>query len=119
ASSIFSSFPASFGYQTNVDSTSLLVRYTLYGDANLSGNVDLTDFTFLAANFNGTSKNWLQGDFNYDDKVDLTDFTFLASNFNKSLPGSSTAALGATVPEPASVGLVILTAAMCRRRRLV
>jgi hypothetical protein len=30
----------------------VLVRYTLYGDGTLNHNVDLTDFTFLAAHFN-------------------------------------------------------------------
>src|SRR5689334_23955334 len=39
--------------------------------------------TFLAANFNGTGKSWVEGDYNYDGNVDLTDFTLLASNFNQ------------------------------------
>ena len=42
----------------------------------------------MATNFNGTSKDWVQGDFNYDGSVDLTDFTFLASNFNFSVPAA-------------------------------
>jgi hypothetical protein len=48
--------------------------------------IDLTDFTTLAANFNGTNKTFSQADFSYDGKVDLTDFTILAANFNKSMP---------------------------------
>ena len=64
----------------------MLVSYTYYGDANLDRKVDLTDFTFLAANFNAAgSPPWSGGNFNYDSIVELTDFTFLASNFNKSL----------------------------------
>jgi hypothetical protein len=71
--------------------------------------VDLTDFTFLAANFNTTSgATWLQGDYNYDGKVDLTDFTFLAANFNQTAP-TGAAGLGAAVPEPASLAGALLT----------
>jgi hypothetical protein len=107
-----------FGGQTLADSTALLVRYTYAGDGDLSGNVDLTDFTYLAANFNGTGKNWLEGDYDYDGTVNLTDFTFLASNFNQSLGAGEAADLGSRVPDPA--GLSVLFAApiiMNRRRR--
>jgi T5SS/PEP-CTERM-associated repeat protein len=94
-----------------------ITSYALPGDANLSGFVDLTDFTFLAANFNGSGKNWLQGDFNADGTVDLTDFTFLAANFNTATPPSQP--LGATVPEPALAGWGALALiGMARRRRI-
>jgi autotransporter-associated beta strand protein len=99
----FSSFPATFMGQPVNDNTAILVRYTLAGDANLDGTVDLTDFTFLAANFNKTGGAvWLNGDFNYDGNVDLTDFTFLAADFNQSVPAGG---LGTIVPEPALLGL--------------
>jgi hypothetical protein len=88
----------SFAGQT-VDDSSVMIRYTLAGDGNLDGTVDLTDFTFLAANFNGTGKTWLEGDFNYDAIVDLTDFTFLASNFNQSLTAGG-GSPGSPIPEP-------------------
>src|SRR3954447_3534955 len=95
--------------------TSVLIRYTYAGDSNLNGTVDLTDFTYLAANFNGTGKTWLQGDYNYDRNVDLTDFTLLASNFNELLPGPS---LRAAVPEPTGLSPLATSAiAFCRRRR--
>jgi hypothetical protein len=112
----------SFGGQT-VDADAVVMRYTLAGDNNLSGTVDLTDFTFLAANFNGAGKGWLQGDFNYDGSVDLTDFTFLAANFNQSLPASFTdsaaGSLGAAVPEPTAMALLVaapMPALVMRRR---
>ena len=99
-----------------IDSTSVLIRYTVSGDANLDGTVNLTDFTILAANFNGTAKRWAQGDFNYSGNVDLTDFTFLASNFNQSLAAQTVAAV---VPEPGGAALALLVAAgwAARRRR--
>jgi hypothetical protein len=102
-----------------VDDSAVLIRYTYAGDTNLDGKVDLTDFTFLAANFNGANKNWVDGDFNYDGSVDLTDFTFLASNFNQSLAagGGSPGSLGAMVPEPTSaLGILFATAILFPRR---
>jgi autotransporter-associated beta strand protein len=98
------------------------VATALYGDGDLSGTVDLTDFTFLAANFNGspTSNQWLKGDYNYDGSVGLTDFTFLAANFNQTLTAPA-GSLGAAVPEPMSLGLLAAASAgmLARRRRSV
>ena len=64
----------------------------------MNGIVDLTDFTFLAANFNTSNKDWLRGDYNYDGNVDLTDFTILAGNFNKTLAASSAAPQASALP---------------------
>src|SRR5204863_7326134 len=104
----------------SVDATSVLIRYTFAGDSNLNGTVDLTYFTFRAANFNGTGKSWLQGDFNYDGSVNLTDFTFLASNFNQVLSTSgSPGALGSSVPEPCAgvlAAAALLQSGRWRRR---
>src|SRR5207244_11688183 len=65
--------------------------FLLAGDANRDRKVDLTDFTILAANFNGSGRTFGQGNFDYDaaGNVDLTDFTVLAANFNKSLPAAT------------------------------
>src|SRR5207244_9651041 len=88
ATDLYTSFPATFSGQS-VDNTSVLVRYTASGDANLSGTVDTIDFNLLAANFSGSGKRWTQGDFNYDTFVDTVDFNLLASNFSFTVPGSS------------------------------
>jgi hypothetical protein len=101
-------------FDRTVTSRNQLVRYTYCGDSNLDGTVDLTDFTYLAANFNGSGKNWLQGDYNYDGNIDLTDFTLLASNFNQALPS---ALLGAAIPEPATMALMLVLATVTRARR--
>jgi len=58
----------------------------LRGDANGDGDVDLDDFTTLAANFGQSPRNFAQADFNYSNNVDLDDFTALASNFGVTLP---------------------------------
>jgi fibronectin-binding autotransporter adhesin len=117
----YSNGTASFAGATLAEGNkALLVRYTYAGDSNLDGKVDLTDFTFLAANFNtiGTA-NWLQGDYNYDGNVDLTDFTYLASNFNQSLAAGSGSpgSVGTLVPEPTSALMLFIGSAPFIRRR--
>ena len=80
ASDLFTTFPAPFAGQ-QVDDTSVLVRYTRYGDADLNRTVNLNDFNRLAANFGQTPRRWSQGDFTFDGIVNLDDFNRLAANF--------------------------------------
>jgi hypothetical protein len=103
-----------FGGQP-VDSTAVLIRYTYTGDANLDGAVSTPDFTALASNFNGVGKAWFNGDFNFDGKVNALDFNALATNFGQ--PPLSSPSLGTLVPEPASIGLVVLGSFCAARRR--
>jgi fibronectin-binding autotransporter adhesin len=97
-----------FGGQP-VNANSVLIRYTLLGDANLDGTVNLADFLALRRSFGTTSSaNWDQGDFDYDGKVDLNDFLILRAHFGQSLPGSimplasQVSSLTSSVPPPAS-----------------
>jgi len=93
-----------FGGQS-VNANSALVRYTVLGDANLDGKVDLSDFLALRQNF-GVAGNatWDQGDFDYDGKVDLNDFLILRSHYGQSLPTGLAGAIMASplmpVPSP-------------------
>jgi hypothetical protein len=80
ATDLFGAFPATFAGQ-QVDNTAVCVKYTLGGDANLDGAVNLADFNKLAGNFGQTGKRWAQGDVNYDGAVNLLDFNRLAGNF--------------------------------------
>jgi hypothetical protein len=57
-----------------------------FGDANLDGNVDVTDLAILAANWNGTDEAWDGADFNGDQAVDVTDLAILAANWNYTRP---------------------------------
>jgi len=99
-----------------IDATTILLRYTLTGDADLSGSVNLDDFTRLAAGFGSIGSTWTSGDFNYDGFTNLDDFTALAANFGLTLPAD--VPRGAAVPEPALGSLVLfLTGSMARRRR--
>ena len=60
-----------------------LLGYTLDGDADLNGNVDIADFSRIAANFNAGGKVWTSGDSTYDNTTDIADFAGLAANFNQ------------------------------------
>ena len=110
SSAVFTIFPATF-LGESVDDTSVLLRYTRYGDADLDGVVNLNDFNRLAANFGlSAGARWSQGDFNYDGVVNLNDFNRLAANFGQSAGDpiatpEDWSALAAAVPEPASPAL--------------
>ena len=83
--------------------TSVLVKYTYYGDANLDGTVNALDFNALANGYGQTpgSNVWSQGDFNYDGTVNSSDFALLAANYGQVMPSDAAALLGQIVPEPA------------------
>jgi fibronectin-binding autotransporter adhesin len=121
--------------RTNPASTDVLVKYTYYGDANLDGAVDGSDYTLIDAGFNsaGALTGWQNGDFNYDGKIDGSDYTLIDNAFNTqgATLGSNPAALiaGSTaqivggsssaVPEPTTLTLLGLTVGrlLSRRRR--
>ena len=123
------------GNPANLSSDQIEVKYTLYGDANLDGVVNGTDFGIMAAHFGQQVSGWDQGDFNYDGVVNGSDFGLLAANFGQQangavveLPSSDWAALDsfaaannllADVPEPAAFGLIVLAGigAIGQRRR--
>jgi hypothetical protein len=68
----------------NLAANDIVIRHTLYGDANLDHGVNLSDFNRLAANFGNTGTSWAQGNFNYDNATNLLDFNQLAANFGNS-----------------------------------
>jgi autotransporter-associated beta strand protein len=109
----------------------VLVKYTYYGDANLDGKVDGSDYSLIDAGYasGGTLTGWQNGDFNYDGVIDGSDYALIDNAFNNqgtgfgasasALTAASTAQVAATaVPEPASLGLAALaTSALTVRRR--
>ena len=124
---------------SNPSSNDVLVKYTYFGDANLDGRVDGSDYAQIDAGFlsGGALTGWYNGDFNYDGKVDASDFTLIDNAFNTQsvrlfstvntpsvVAAASTdeiATVGGTaaVPEPASFALATVAAAslLGRRRR--
>lgn len=65
-----------------VDPTSLLTKFTRYGDADFSGITDIDDYGIMASNFNELGL-WTEGDFDYDGDIDIDDYGKLAPNFNE------------------------------------
>jgi hypothetical protein len=84
-SASLTTIPPIFGNPMN---RAVLIRYTRYGDADLSGNVNLQDFNRLGGNFGGAGSVWSQANFNYDDVTNLTDFNLLAGNFGQAAAAS-------------------------------
>jgi chondroitin AC lyase len=115
----------------NAVSTDVLVKYTYYGDANLDGAVDGSDYSLIDIGFHNGLTGWGNGDFNYDGIVDGSDYTLIDNAYNTQggTLGSNPASLIAdeteqiagysTVPEPAGILIVPVTIVglFARRRR--
>ena len=95
------------------DSGALLVRTTLYGDANLDGLIDDADFARIANGLSNGLSGWWNGDFNYDGVVDGTDFALIDNAFHfQSGPlaeGVLRRLRGIPVPEPSGILLAVAT----------
>jgi hypothetical protein len=113
-----------------VDPTSVVVKFTFAGDANLDGQVDVTDLGVLATHWQSTSL-WTGGDFNYDGFVDVSDLGALATNWQAGVgsplaPSRLDEALAAvglgntSVPEPTTGAFIFstITAGLLRRSRV-
>jgi hypothetical protein len=124
ASDLLGPAGGAFGSET-VDPSSVLVRYTKLGDANLDGFVDFNDLVRLAQNYNQATGAllWSQGDFTYDGNVDFNDLVKLAQNYNTATPAASfeqeLQSAFAAVPEPTSSAWLAAggVASLARRRR--
>jgi hypothetical protein len=89
-----------------VDPSSVIVRHTRTGDANLDGVVNDDDVTIVGAVYapGVANANWANGDFDYNGFVDDDDVTLLGALYNPSLPPIPAAppAGVAAVPEPST-----------------
>ena len=122
--------------------TSVLVKLTKFGDANLDGDVDLSDVNSWIGNFTGTIDNpaapvkfWADGDWDTDGDVDLSDVNLWITNFTGTVDGplsvfnasaspeaiaaAASVGISVVVPEPASITLLGLGAIglLARRNR--
>ncbi len=88
----------------------------LAGDSDDDGDVDLDDLSILASHwYSMVSNGPAEGDFDSDNDVDLSDLSILADNWNV----GTSASMSATVPEPASISVLVIAGAglLARRRR--
>ncbi len=125
------------GVVSGLFSGQIELKYTLLGDANLDGTVNGSDFSILAANFGLGVTNWDQGNFLFGSSVNGSDFSALAANFGQGDSGADVAVSQAdidaldsfaianglplptfaSVPEPASAGLLLAGIILTTRRR--
>lgn len=100
----------------------VLIEYTLAGDANLDGTVNLTDLLSLLNSYGETGQDWADGDFNYDGSVNLSDLLILLNNYGQSTSVGATglsASSVSAVPEPQVLGIFLVSGLglLSRRRR--
>jgi autotransporter-associated beta strand protein len=87
----------------------VLVKYTYYGDTNLDGKVDGSDYTNIDAAFAAGGKTgWFNGDFNYDGVIDGSDYSLIdnADNNQQAAISSLTASVTADVAGPGELTVV-------------
>jgi parallel beta-helix repeat protein len=87
-----------------VSPADVLVKYTYYGDANLDGKVDASDYSRLDNGALIHLTGWFNGDFNYDGVVNGSDYTLMDNAFN--CQGAVVAAQIAT-PDAASSAIAV------------
>ena len=107
----------------------ILVKYTYYGDANLDGKVDGSDYSLIDSGFLTHATGWVNGDFNYDGVINGSDYTLIDNAYNTQgarlateVAGTSAEVAGqvAAVPEPTSSAVLLSTtliSLLSRRRR--
>jgi autotransporter-associated beta strand protein len=115
-----------------VTASDVLVKYTYYGDANLDGKVDGSDYSLIDAGYASRDilTGWQNGDFNYDGVIDGSDYSLIDNAFNNQGAAISSSALTAAstaqiavaasptaAPEPASIALLGSGALLLASRR--
>ena len=105
-----------------LDTSSIVLKYTLAGDANLDGMVNSDDYGLIDSGFISRAGGWYNGDFNYDGMVNADDYGRIDAGFlaQSGLAGARIRQTRA-VPEPGA-GVVVALAAVAimrlRRRAL-
>ena len=72
-----------------VDATSVLVKYTYGGDANLDGTLNGDDYFQIDSHSNqsGSVFGYFNGDFNLDGEINGDDYFIIDSNWNAGSTG--------------------------------
>jgi hypothetical protein len=112
-----------FGGQTTFGGE-VLVKFTWFGDADLSGSIDATDYSLIDNGYVNGLSGWINGDFDYSGVIDATDYALIDNAYvNQAGPladaliaehtrmfgGEYAAALNAIragmIPEPNTLGI--------------
>ena len=108
-----------------VDASSVLVKYTYWGDANFDGKVTFDDYDIIDYYYwfplPAAQMGWWTGDFDYDGNVDFDDYDKIdyAYWFQGAPLAGGLKLAGVVAPEPATLALLALggLATLLRRRR--
>ncbi|MEA2708885.1 MAG: hypothetical protein QOF78_1486, partial [Phycisphaerales bacterium] len=107
-----------------VDGSTLLVKYTYEGDANLDGFISGDDYSTIDFNVGTSASGYSNGDFNYDGIISGDDYSSIDFNYAAQgapiLSSASVALTVTAVPEPSACAFAFLAAAAAavRRRRV-
>ena len=61
----------------------VLIKFTYYGDTNLNGQVDGSDYSRLDSAIVTPATGWFNGDFNYDGATDGSDYTLIDNAYDR------------------------------------
>ncbi|HWP39283.1 MAG TPA: hypothetical protein VNL70_00055, partial [Tepidisphaeraceae bacterium] len=114
----------------------VLVKFTYFGDADLSGSIDATDYSLIDNGYVNSLTGWLNGDFDYSGSIDATDYALIDNAYvNQAGPlaealiaeharmfgGEYLAALRAiqsgVIPEPAAMAAMAMSICWLGRPR--
>ena len=104
----------------------MLAKYTYYGDTNLDGKVDGSDYTLIDNGYLQHLTGWFNGDLNYDGVVNGSDYTLIDIAFNTQAatlaasnanPTAEMFAATNSVPEPAPLAIGVCAGWMLSIRR--
>ncbi len=109
-----------------VSAADVLLKYTYYGDTNLDGKVDASDYSRIDSGYLNHLTGWTNGDFNYDGTINGSDYTLIDNVFNTqgaqltaeiASPTAQISAGPSAVPEPSSIALIVAGTAILLGRR--
>jgi hypothetical protein len=99
-----------------VDETSVLIKYTWYGDADLNGEVNYDDYLQWEGGLGGSGTGWLYGDFDYSGEVNYDDYLMWEGALGGQT-GILSEGLRTAVPEPGTMLLLGAGAGLALLRR--
>lgn len=104
-----------------VSATSVLIKYSLNGDINLDGVIDIADYFRIDSGFIAQRRGYHNGDLNLDGVINIDDYFLIDSAFigqgDVSIPRVTSALFTVQVPEPTALPMLLGAGWLIGRRR--